>query len=67
MSKELCAGQLDSLADEEVPDRIAEYDICVPRMSRIDATVIACAKRLQLIVQFGVGLEGRVRLRIYVC
>jgi len=49
---------LDSFSREEVPDRIADYDICVPRMMRLDAAVIARASRLQLIVQFGVGLEG---------
>ncbi|KAG0616604.1 hypothetical protein M758_5G127300 [Ceratodon purpureus] len=49
---------VDSWPREEVPDRIAEYDICVPRMMRIDEAVIARAKRLRLIVQFGVGLEG---------
>jgi len=59
---DVCAGQLDSWSKEEAPDRIADYDICVPGMSRIDAAVIARATRLQLIVQFGVGLEGSVWL-----
>lgn len=58
--------QLDSCSKEEVADRIADYEICVPTMSRIDAAVIARATRLQLIVQFGVGLEGRVWL-IRIC
>jgi len=49
---------LDSFPREEVPDRIGEFDVCVPRMMRLDAAVIARGTRLKLIVQFGVGLEG---------
>uniref|UniRef100_A0A7I4FQH9 D-isomer specific 2-hydroxyacid dehydrogenase catalytic domain-containing protein n=1 Tax=Physcomitrium patens TaxID=3218 RepID=A0A7I4FQH9_PHYPA len=49
---------LDSCPRTLVADRIGDYDICVPRMMRLDAEVIARAKQLQLIVQFGVGLEG---------
>jgi lactate dehydrogenase-like 2-hydroxyacid dehydrogenase len=59
-SRGVCAWQLESCSREDVPDRIGQYDICVPKMTRLDAAVIARAKpRLQLIVQFGVGLEGR--------
>lgn len=43
---------------EDVPVKIADFDICVPRMTPIDAAIIGRAKRLKLIVQFGVGLEG---------
>lgn len=49
---------MDACPREEVFDRIADYDICIPAMGRIDAQVIARARRLQLIVQFGVGLDG---------
>lgn len=55
---------MDACPREEVIDRIADYDICIPAMGRIDAPVIARAKRLQLIVQFGVGLDGRVWLPV---
>lgn len=55
----MCARQLDSCPRTLVADRIGDYDICVPRMMRLDAEVIARAKQLLLIVQFGVGLEGR--------
>jgi len=43
---------------EEVADKIADYDMCVVRMMRLDSAVIARATSLKLIVQFGVGLEG---------
>lgn len=43
---------------EEIPERVGEFGVLVPRMARIDAATIARAKRLRLIVQFGVGLEG---------
>jgi phosphoglycerate dehydrogenase-like enzyme len=44
---------------EEVADKIADYDMCVVRMMRLDSAVIARATSLKLIVQFGVGLEGK--------
>lgn len=42
-----------------MPEKIEDYDVCVPKMMRLDAAVIARAKRLKLILQYGVGLEGR--------
>ncbi|KAI5071822.1 hypothetical protein GOP47_0014073 [Adiantum capillus-veneris] len=50
--------QVDALAHEEVPLRIEDYDLCVVRMMRFDSSVIARAKKLKLLMQFGVGLEG---------
>lgn len=50
--------QIDAVPYEEVPDKIGSYDICVHRGMRLDSKVIAHAKQLKLIVQFGVGLEG---------
>eukprot|EP00897_Mesotaenium_endlicherianum_P003006 jgi/Mesen1/2733/ME000169S01906 len=43
---------------EQVPQEIGEYEVVVPRMTRLDAATLARAKKLRLIVQFGVGLEG---------
>lgn len=58
---------MESWPRAEVPDKIGEYDICVPRMMHLDAAVISRAvPRLRLIVQFGVGLEGRVWLCVFV-
>lgn len=50
--------EVDALAHEEVPDKIENYDLCVVRMMHIDSSVIARGKRLKLLIQFGVGLEG---------
>ncbi|MCO5582560.1 hypothetical protein L7F22_036457 [Adiantum nelumboides] len=49
---------VDAIAHEEVPFRIEDYDLCVVRMMHFDSTVIARAKKLKLLMQFGVGLEG---------
>lgn len=46
------------MAYEEVPNKIEKYDLCVVRMMHFDSSVIARAKRLKLLMQFGVGLEG---------
>jgi phosphoglycerate dehydrogenase-like enzyme len=51
--------QVVAISQEEVPDKICNYDLCVLRMKQIDSSVINRAKRLKLLVQFGVGLEGR--------
>lgn len=50
--------QVDAIVHEEVADKIENYDLCVVRMMHIDSSVIARAKRLKLLMQFGVGLEG---------
>lgn len=44
---------------EDVATEIERADIAVPLMTRLDADIIARgAKRLRLVLQFGVGLEG---------
>ncbi|XP_010243885.1 PREDICTED: uncharacterized protein LOC104587840 isoform X2 [Nelumbo nucifera] len=50
--------QVDDVPLDDVPSVIGNYDICVPKMKKLDSKVIDCAIRLKLIVQFGVGLEG---------
>lgn len=50
--------QLDVCPREQVPEKISGYDMCVVRMSQLSASVLANAKRLKFILQFGVGLEG---------
>jgi len=43
---------------DEVPLHIADADVAVPLMTRLDAHIIAQSTRLRLVLQFGVGLEG---------
>eukprot|EP00249_Psilotum_nudum_P003864 c17365_g1_i4 orf=85-1374(+) len=50
--------QVDAVPHEEIPDKIRDYDICVVRLMHFDSELIARAKKLKLLVQFGVGLEG---------
>uniref|UniRef100_A0A0D6RB77 D-isomer specific 2-hydroxyacid dehydrogenase NAD-binding domain-containing protein n=1 Tax=Araucaria cunninghamii TaxID=56994 RepID=A0A0D6RB77_ARACU len=50
--------QVDAVPFDEVPDKIGSYHICVVRGMRLDSKVIARAKQMKLIVQYGVGLEG---------
>lgn len=50
--------QVDAVPFDEVPDKIGNYDICVVRGMRLESNVIARAKQMKLIMQFGVGLEG---------
>lgn len=41
-----------------VGNEIADADVIVPLMSRLDATLLRRAARARLILQFGVGVEG---------
>lgn len=43
---------------DDVPNVIGNYHICVVKNRRIDSKVIARAKEMKLIMQYGVGLEG---------
>ncbi|PIN23354.1 Glyoxylate/hydroxypyruvate reductase (D-isomer-specific 2-hydroxy acid dehydrogenase superfamily) [Handroanthus impetiginosus] len=43
---------------DDVPNFIADYDICVVKMMKLNSDIIAKASKLKLIMQFGVGLEG---------
>lgn len=42
-----------------MPDVIEKYDMCVVKMMKLDFNVLSRAKKMKLIVQFGVGLEGQ--------
>lgn len=37
---------------------IKDYDICVVKNLRLNSDLISSAKRMKLIMQYGVGLEG---------
>lgn len=50
--------QVDDVPLDEVPNVIGNYHMCVPKMMRIDSDLISRAKKLKLILQYGVGLEG---------
>lgn len=41
-----------------MPAVIGDYDICVVKSFRMNSDVLSRAKRMKLIMQFGVGLEG---------
>ncbi len=43
---------------EEVAGALPAADLAVPLAARLDASVLAGASRLRLILQYGVGLEG---------
>lgn len=42
----------------EVHNHIHEVDVAVPLMCKLDARLLRTAKRLKLIIQYGVGVEG---------
>ncbi|XP_024517248.1 uncharacterized protein LOC9662219 [Selaginella moellendorffii] len=50
--------EVDAVPCQEIPKVFHEYDMCVARMVKVDSSLISLAKRMQLICQFGVGLEG---------
>ncbi|KAE9598376.1 hypothetical protein Lal_00027182 [Lupinus albus] len=50
--------KVDVLPLEDVPKAIANYHVCVVKSMRLDSDIISRAVRMQLIMQYGVGLEG---------
>ncbi|GMN65584.1 hypothetical protein TIFTF001_034646 [Ficus carica] len=50
--------QVDVVPLDDVPNVIENYHICVVKMMKLDSHVIARAKQMKLVMQFGVGLEG---------
>jgi hypothetical protein len=66
MKNSLTILQVVAISHEEVPDKICNYDLCVVRMMQIDSSVIDRAKRLKLLMQFGVGLEGRENVLVII-
>ncbi|KAG9131487.1 hypothetical protein Leryth_015302 [Lithospermum erythrorhizon] len=50
--------QVDDVPLDDVPNSIGNYDICVVKSMRLNSEIISHAKRMKLILQFGVGLEG---------
>ncbi|KAF3341791.1 formate dehydrogenase [Carex littledalei] len=52
--------QVDVIPLEKVPEIVHQYHLCVVKMCRFDSALIAKASQMKLLLQFGVGLEGRV-------
>ncbi|KAL3634718.1 hypothetical protein CASFOL_021772 [Castilleja foliolosa] len=50
--------EVDVIPLDDVPDVIENYDICVVKTLKLTSDIIARAKKLKLIMQYGVGLEG---------
>ncbi|XP_024021067.1 uncharacterized protein LOC21391680 [Morus notabilis] len=50
--------QVDEVPLDDVPKVIENYHLCVVKMMKLDSHIIARAKEMKLIMQFGVGLEG---------
>ncbi|KAL9685791.1 hypothetical protein QQ045_023244 [Rhodiola kirilowii] len=50
--------QVDDVPLASVPNVIGDYHICVVKSMKLSADIISCAKKMKLIMQFGVGLEG---------
>lgn len=49
---------MDDVPLADVPKVISNYNICVVKNMRLDSNIIAKAKNMKLIMQYGVGLEG---------
>lgn len=43
-----------------MPKDIANYHVCIVKNMRLDSEIISRAVQMQLIMQYGVGLEGTV-------
>lgn len=51
---------MDVLPLEDVPKEIANYHVCIVKSMKLDSNIISRAVQMQLIMQYGVGLEGTV-------
>ncbi|KAI5668170.1 hypothetical protein M9H77_18023 [Catharanthus roseus] len=50
--------QVDDVPFDDIPSVIGNYDVCVVKSMRLNSELISHAKRMKLIMQYGVGLEG---------
>ncbi|KAL6504710.1 hypothetical protein OROHE_023468 [Orobanche hederae] len=50
--------EVDVIPVDNVPDVIGNYDLCVVKSMKLTSDIIARAKKMKLIMQFGVGIEG---------
>lgn len=52
------ASQVIRCSQSDVHNHIHDVDVAVPLMCKLDAQLLRTAKRLKLIIQYGVGVEG---------
>ncbi|MED6132716.1 hypothetical protein PIB30_021542 [Stylosanthes scabra] len=50
--------KVDVLPFEHVPEAIPNYHVCIVKSMKLDSQIISRAARMQLIMQYGVGIEG---------
>ncbi|MED6205106.1 hypothetical protein PIB30_015013 [Stylosanthes scabra] len=50
--------KVDVLPLEHVPQAIPNYHVCIVKSMKLDSHIISRAARMQLIMQYGVGIEG---------
>ncbi|OIV89566.1 hypothetical protein TanjilG_19243 [Lupinus angustifolius] len=50
--------KVDVLPLEDVPKAIGNYHVCIVKSMRLDSDIISRAVQMQLIMQYGVGLDG---------
>lgn len=50
--------KVDVLPFEDVPKDIANYHVCIVKSMKLNSDIISRASQMQLIMQYGVGLEG---------
>ncbi|CAJ1958495.1 unnamed protein product [Sphenostylis stenocarpa] len=50
--------KVDVLSFEDVSKDISNYHVCIVKSMRLDSDIISRAVQMQLIMQYGVGLEG---------
>ncbi|XP_047149768.1 D-3-phosphoglycerate dehydrogenase-like isoform X2 [Vigna umbellata] len=50
--------KVDVLSFEDVRKDIANYNVCIVKSIRLDSDIISRTAQMQLIMQYGVGLEG---------
>lgn len=58
LQKHLPHDRIWCCSGSDIGDHIAETEVAIPLMSRLDARLIERGNELRLIQQFGVGLEG---------
>lgn len=53
------SSQVVRCESDKLDDHVDDASVLVPQMTRIGRETIARAKKLRMILQFGVGLEGK--------
>lgn len=53
-----CSWQAETLPMDEIESVIHKYDMCVVKDYRLTSDILSRAKKLKVVTQFGMGLEG---------